>query len=215
MIESSDNATIDVYISASDNFVRGTKREYKINNTSLSVGDGRMVSILNYLGQGNFPDASILVKQATGLLFDKLKNPLAAVAGAYVLVTTEKDLSQKNWHHWIENLMNWFPRIPDGAIIFGWMKLKHSKSNDDEDAARTALLNAYWQGIPYFSMGVRWLLDGLTILNGLAKEDRRQDSEIEEALTVVRQIARRVDINTPFTSIRLGVGCARSFNKNH
>lgn len=212
MIENPHNATIDVFISSSKDIIRGSKREYRINNILLSVNDARMVGILDYLGQGNFPDASVLVKQATGLLFDKLKNPLAAVAGAYVLLTTEKDLMQKNWHHWIENLMNWFPRIPDGSIIFGWMKLKHSRSNEDEATARTALLNAYWQGIPYFSMGVRWLLDGLTILNRLAKDDDREDSEIEEALTVVRQIARRVDITRPFTSIRIGVGHARSIN---
>jgi hypothetical protein len=133
-----------------------------------------------------------------------LINPFAAAAGGYILLTTQMDTEKRYWHGWIKNLMKWFPWIPDGAIQFGWFMLHKGQNAGDEAAARNALLTAYQRGLPLYSAGVRWLLDGLTLLADQDREDGRHDAELLAALADVHAVARATDIQQPLTSIRLG-----------
>jgi hypothetical protein len=146
--------------------------------------------------RGALPTAERLFDQAREMLFRKLSNPLAASGGGYVLLGTEHSSGPKEWHGWISNLMNWFDWLPDGAIQHGWLKLKHRKSGDDLAEARDALFTAYRRGLPFYSVGLQWLIDGLTLF---APHDR----DAEEMLQNVYRVAARTNPNEPFTIVRL------------
>jgi hypothetical protein len=172
--------------------------------TQIAVRDRQVGSTLGYITSGDLPSAAVLVKQARDMLFEKLHNPFAAAAGGYVLAATETAADEKYWHQWVRNLMNWFPWLPDGAILYAWLKLRHGDSDEDQIEAKRALLTAYRRGIPFFALGVRWLLDGLTILNASGKPKINENEEFQVALNNVHTIARRINTRLPFTSIRLG-----------
>jgi hypothetical protein len=147
---------------------------------------------------GGLSSAAFFFGQAKGMLIEKVKNPLAAAAGAYVLVSTQEGPNRQTWHNWVENLMNWFPWLPDGAIQYGRLKLRDENSESDIEEARHILFRAYRRGLPFFSAGVRWLLSGLTIF---AEEG---NSEAESMARAVHRISLRTDMSQPFTVMRFG-----------
>ena len=167
---------------------------------SIAIPDRRVGAVIGYLGSGLLPTAEKLVKTATDMLYDKMVNPIAAAAGAYVMVFAEKSNERDEWHKWVENLMNWFPWLPDGAIIHSWLKLIYGNKNKDLVEARKNLLEGFRRGLPFYSKGVKMLLDGLTIF---ANDAGHKDIEIEDALKTVRRIAINTNMRQPFTTISL------------
>jgi hypothetical protein len=170
---------------------------------SVIIGDRRMAGFFGYLTAGDLPRAAILAREAKELLFYKYENPLAAAAGAYVLLSQireEEEFERQSWHGWVDNLMRRFPWIPDGAIQFGWLKLRQGAERE----AREAFLEAFDRGLPFYSLGLRWLLDGFTVV-GHADPDGREDATVMEASKKVRKVALHTDMSQPFTSVRLGV----------
>lgn len=163
---------------------------------SLAVRDPVLGSALGYMTLGALPAAAQLFDLARDMLYGKMTNPLAAAGGGYVLLATEQGSEAKPWHAWIENLKNLFEWLPDGAIQFGWLKLRHRRSDGDVRQAREALFTAYHRGVPFYSVGLRWLLDGLTLL-------APNDPEATAMLENVRRVAWRVSVGEPFTIIKL------------
>ncbi|MGH8108564.1 MAG: hypothetical protein ACREO1_07595, partial [Arenimonas sp.] len=86
--------------------------------TSIAVRDERLGILLGFLSSGAMPAAKKITDTAVELLFQKTQNPLAAAAGGYALVGTAIEAEEQDWHQWIRNLMNYFPHIPDGAILY-------------------------------------------------------------------------------------------------
>jgi len=168
---------------------------------SIVVRDSLIGSMLAYLGSGNIDAAATINQEAHQLLWDKVVNPLAAAAGSYVMVASLKPGEKDYWHQWVANLMNWFPWLPDGAIPYAWVLLKSDLSIEAMQQARSALLEGFRRGLPYYSMGVRMLLDGLTMFHNRALKDGNYDGEVEEALKVARMLALRTNNSQPFTSI--------------
>jgi hypothetical protein len=138
--------------------------------------------------------AAVAVNQARDLLFGKMLHPLGAAAGGYVLLAAG-DREDDSWHAWIDNLANWFPDIPDGAILKASLRLRFPKSRSSAEEARSSLLDAFDRGIPYYSAGVSWLLDGLTQF--------ADDPAVEEKLKIVHRVALRLDLSQAFTVIRV------------
>jgi hypothetical protein len=177
---------------------------------TLSVGDGvtavvrdaGLASVLGYLASGYSVFARPLVERAEEMLFHKIRNPFAAAAGAYVMVSTSAQNPETRWHPWIANLRSWFGWMPDGAIAHGWLLLKHQRSDSDVHAAFEAFFEACERGIPYYACGVRWLLDGLTLFVEDPEFAHRR-ADIERRLSAVRRIAGRTNFQQAFTSIRL------------
>jgi hypothetical protein len=163
---------------------------------SVSVRDPTLSSALGYMTLGALPTAARMFDVARDMLYGKMINPLAATGGAYVLLATEQGSEAKQWHDWIKNLMDWFEWLPDGAILFGSLKLRHRRNEEDIAQARSALMTGYHRGIPYYSVGVRWLVDGLTLF-------AEKDVEARSMLESVRQVARRVSVAEPFTIVSL------------
>lgn len=158
------------------------------------VRDTDFAAMSGLMTASTLPKAAVAVNQALGLLFGKALHPLGATAGAYVLLATA-DGKNNDWHAWIDNLANWFPDIPDGAILQGSLRLRFPKNKNSTDEARTALLSAFERGIPYYSAGVSWLLDGLTVF--------ADDPIVERKMQIVQRVARRLDISQAFTVIRV------------
>ena len=170
--------------------------------TTALVTDPELGSLVGYLTSGALHSARVLVDLARDMLFHKISNPIGAMAGGYVMVATENERLPADWHGWLDHLCDWFPEIPDGAIIRAMHKLQHQQSDEDVDAALGGLLEAGRRGLPYYSLGMRWLLDGLTVFADDPSYAHRHQ-EIQPQLECVRMVARRTNYQQPFTSIEL------------
>ncbi|MCE9670496.1 hypothetical protein LY474_22080 [Myxococcus stipitatus] len=111
---------------------------------------------------------------------------------------------QVDWRRWVHLLATWTPNIPDTAILEGWLRLTDEQADTDAEAtqALACFLQAHERGVPYFSVSLRMLLDGLLHFDPatLAKE---QVEPYRKALRTVRQWATWVDAREPFTTLRI------------
>jgi len=163
--------------------------------SSIAVRDERLGLLLGYLSSGALTTATQIAEGARDMLFMKVTNPLAAAAGGYALIGTETDASPKEWHQWIQNLMKWNPHLPDGAIQWAMLQMRRGPSQSKE--ACIAFKAACQRGLPYYSLGLRWLLDGLERFGS-------RDTEAATMACAVRAIASRMHQQSPFTILRLG-----------
>lgn len=165
--------------------------------TSVAIRDERLGVLLGFLASGALPAVKRIAETATDLLFEKTQNPLAAAAGGYALVGTAVDASEQAWHRWIENLMNHFQYLPDGAIQYATLRLRMRRNLADIDVATKALKTAFHRGIPAYGLGVRWLLEGLERIAS-------RDEEASKMRDAVQVLASRLHPQSPFTIFRLG-----------
>jgi hypothetical protein len=163
---------------------------------TVTIRDPLIGSALGYMTLGALPTAERLFDQARHMVHHKQTNPLGAAGAGYVLLGTERGSEPKDWHDWINNLLRWFEWLPDGAIQHGWLKLRHRRSPSDLDEARDALFTAYRRGLPFYSVGLQWLMDGLTLF-------APRDPEATDMLHNVRRVAWRTNLQDPFTIVRL------------
>lgn len=165
--------------------------------TSVTVKDMKLSMLVAYLASGSLPATRQMSEQLK--LYDAIPNPFAAAAGGYALVGTARDSSKPEWQSWVKRLMDEFPHVPDGAIQWGQLKLQLGRDASDLAEAARAFKVAYRRGLPFYSLGMRWLLDGL---EWIAPED----NEASFMLQHVRRLARRVNYQQAFTILRLGTG---------
>jgi hypothetical protein len=191
MSASGSEAAIDV-------LVRNVVDDPKAFRSSVMVRDPTLGSAMSFMTAGGLSNAAVFFDQAKEMLFAKCENPLAAAAGAYVLISTQQEPDRQTWHSWVNNLMAFFPWLPDGAIQYGRLKLRDEASEGDIEKARDVLFTAYRRGLPFFSAGVRWLLSGLTIFS------EEGDAEAEKMAKAVHRVSLRTDMSQPFTVVRLG-----------
>lgn len=161
---------------------------------SVAVRDPTTGSGLAYLAHGSLAEARRIIGRVDDLLFQKIANPVAAAAGGYVLVGTDRSREAPAWHSWIANLKNWFDWLPDGAILDATLKLRRALTSEDRDEARTAFDEAYERGLPFYSLGLHWLVDGLSQFD---------DDEAGRKAAIVRKVAWRVDMGQPFVVLRM------------
>ena len=164
---------------------------------ALSPDDPAVRSALGYMGAGSLANARLLFDRAKDMLFGKVLNPLAAAAGGYVLLATEQGTGEQPWHPWIENLANWFAWLPDGMIQYGRLRMLRRQGEADVTEARRAFFAAFDRGIPYYSLGLQWLVDGLSLLAS------RDDKEARVRLAAAQHVIWRANLQQPFTTLRL------------
>jgi len=162
---------------------------------SVSVADPHFGVALAYMGRGDFPNGARVFTAARDMLYAKRSNPLAAAAGGYLLVATAAGKPDADWYNWINNLSEWFKDLPDGMILRGSLRMRAG----DADGANEVLTRAYRRGLPYYSLGITMLLDGLTRLSAHDPDDR----ELASMAKTVNVVARRANMDEIFTSIRL------------
>jgi hypothetical protein len=156
-----------------------------------AVGGG-----LGYLAAGALDKAATLFGDTERMLWSKVRDPLGAAAGAYVLIGTERSGLIKNWDEWLGNLRDWFPDLSDGAILWGARRLRTARTPTERDEARNALLEGYRRGLPVYTLGLSWLIEGLSAFPG--------DAACEAAALATRQLCWQVDMREPFVVLRLG-----------
>jgi hypothetical protein len=152
--------------------------------------------VLGFMAGGSHLAARQLLHRANAMLYGKVNNPLAAAAGGYVLLATAEAHDDEEWRSWIANLSEWYSWLPDGAIQLGRLLLRHRKGREDIDAARAAFFEGYRRGLPFYSLGLQWLVDGLSLLATI-------DKEAASMLRHVREVAWRANLRELFTTIRL------------
>ena len=162
---------------------------------ATALHDPDVGAALSYMTIGALPEARQLYDQAKGMLFGKVANPLAAAGGGYVLLATEPTGEADDWPNWIENLRNRFRWLPDGSIQSGWLRLKRRSDQADVEEARAAFHEAVARGLPFYSIGLQRLVEGLTMFEGEPETDR--------LLKLVRTVAYRANLQQPFTTLRL------------
>ncbi|MDP1966259.1 MAG: hypothetical protein Q8K93_29165 [Reyranella sp.] len=158
----------------------------------VTVRDSEVGSAMSYFTHQKLDDAGALIEAARDMLFDKMENPIAAAAGAYVLLALRADEKRDRWHRWVTNLNEWFPGLPDAAILKGWLHL----GDKETDAARGAFAEAYARGVPLLSAGLRLLADGVSLCSGGNETFAKMEREI-------RLVGRYVDFSQPFTVMRV------------
>ncbi|MGY3809674.1 hypothetical protein ACWNG8_21615 [Aeromonas veronii] len=112
---------------------------------------GRLSSVETLLDPGN--------DLAHQLLYDKVKDPIAATAAAYYL------LRKRDWErlpsHWLDNLSNWYNEIPDVQLIRASSQIERGMPLDEAASLAAETLSQFFvNGIPLFSEAT-WLLSDL------------------------------------------------------
>ena len=146
-------------------------------------------ALLGYLRTGAIEGADVT---AESLLQQKLSDPIAAAIGGYYLLRTA---NIDRLSEWGPNLSQWFPWLPDGAVINGWQHIhagREHQGNPDRhfDAARRQLILAARRGVPVYTEGLQLLVDGLRLLRQDAKAE---DAELDAALTFIEPFAKAAD----------------------
>lgn len=72
----------------------------------------------------NIPDPDLLRQ----IVRDKVKSPLAAVVAGLVLLRMEWGTSLPT--PWLSNLANWFPELPDGAVLYAERRYRDSRGTE-------------------------------------------------------------------------------------
>jgi hypothetical protein len=111
--------------------------------------------------------------------------------------------SRLEWKKWLKTRGEEFGWVPDIAIQEGWIALYNGLTKRNIAKARARLLEGHLRGIPYYTAGVKLLLDGLTLLSNAARDEGRQDLAVNAALLATRRLAIHTELGLPFTTIRL------------
>ncbi|MGY1495665.1 hypothetical protein ACW4TU_03305 [Streptomyces sp. QTS52] len=165
------------------------------STVSVAVRDSRVGPALGYMTRGAFDTAAALVKDAEDLLYAKMENPLAAVAGAYVLVGSELTDGRHRWDVWLDHLRREFPWLSDGSLLWGMRHLRRAHTETELRAARDALVEAFDRGVPVFTLGLSRLIHGLS--------EFPDDPECVTRLDQARLLSYRVDMREPFVIVGL------------
>lgn len=168
----------------------------------LELRNARDNSVIEYLNRRDITAATTLYDGfkdwASDMLFEKNRNPFAAAAGSYLLALT-RDPGRRE-QGWLHNLSTRFTWLPDGPIALGWRVLRDAEGHAESWAhARHLFLQAVGRGIPYYTVGLRLLVDGLTLLS-MRNPD---DDEIQRLLSEVTALDLVCLRTEPFTSLRL------------
>lgn len=166
----------------------------------VSSDDLEAESLLTLMQRGDVRSGSELFserKLAVRLLQEKISDPAKASVGGYFLLRTGS--LEQRMEQWPANLANWFPELPDGAIIEATRLMRLQDSDGDSrdadlEKAREWLLEAVKRGAPAYTEGLRLLRQGLILF-----EDDK-DREIRDALETVGGYAEAADWHGTTTS---------------
>ena len=167
----------------------------------MIVRDPVLGGMLAYLGRGHLANVRPLVASLDhdGLIErtirGKRRNPLAACAAAYVALAIFEPGERARWDGWLPNIMNWFPWLPDGAIVHARRIIQQARHSAEKDEALAALKRAYRCGIPYFAVGILHLRDLLMMFS-------TNDPDAREMLEKVSRVTSRIDTGQAFTVLR-------------
>jgi hypothetical protein len=162
---------------------------------AVTVRDPAVGAGLGYMAEGELTKAATLFTDPERMLYEKMQNPLAAAAGGYVMVGTDLTDTSTHWDPWLDNLRNWFGWMSDGSVLWAVRRLRSARNDDDIKQARLALVEAYDRGIPFFTLGLSWLVDALG--------EFPEDDDCVRRWRELRRLCWRVDMREPFVIVRM------------
>ena len=171
----------------------------------ISSENWKVETLLSLMRRGDTESAGDLFTEARiaeRLLYDKVDDPLAAAVGGYFLLRQGK---LQQLHNWPRNLSNWFPWLPDGAVIYARQLLLMARDQHPANGAAEAqklLLEACRRGLPVYTEGLRLLRDGLLRFRGPGRDEA---GKVGEALGWLGNYLAAVDWSSPTTSF-IGTG---------
>jgi hypothetical protein len=166
-------------------------REHTIVDYSLA--DPQFGSLIAYLNTGRTGVAGELIPVLRDALYGKYNNPLAAAAGGYVQLATDGGARMYDGPHpdgtlsWLNDLPQAFPALPDAYVLLGKYHRDHTLRGDYQ---------AWERGVPFFSAGVNWLIEGL-------RQSAVACEICAKALNEVRSVAASMDLTGAFPSFRI------------
>ncbi|MFE6853296.1 hypothetical protein ACFVDH_21210, partial [Streptomyces sp. NPDC057674] len=163
---------------------------------AVTVRDPRLGAGLAYMAQGALDTAAQLFTDVGRTLDSDPANPLAATAGSYVLLGTDHRSEETYWDPWLRVLADRYPWLSDGAILRAVRLLR--RPGADLQEARNGLINAFDRGIPFYTLGLTWLADGLAAFP--------RDPKCASRLDQVRRLSWLVDMREPFLILDLRQG---------
>ncbi|MGW7460249.1 hypothetical protein [Streptomyces sp. NPDC054797] len=125
-------------------------------------------------------------------------HPLATAAACYVMLGTDRSPGETYWDAWLEALAEGFPGLSDGAILRAVRTLRRASAPPQLREARDRLIEAFERGVPVYTLGLAWLVDGLSAFP--------DDPECRHRLDEVRRLSWLADMREPFLILDLRQG---------
>ena len=122
-----------------------------------------------------------------------IKSPLAICAFAYAV---RDDFSDHSWVSSLEPMVGLSQRFPDVSVILWWHALVTAQSDQGWTIAGELFEQAVKSGVPYYSLGIRLLAEGLTMLAA-------EKAAHEQSAKLVRSLAARTVPSETFTTVKL------------
>jgi len=153
---------------------------------SLQLRDPSYGSLLEYLTRRDFRSGAAVSRtmRTTALtaLYEKQMNPYAAAAGAYMLAMGD-EATPSEQVGWMSKLTERFVWLPDGAIAQGYGLLSRTeKGTPAFEEGRRLLFAAGDRGLPYFTIGLTLLYEGLNFLVLANPEDQEAKAHLAAAM---------------------------------
>lgn len=124
-------------------------------DANVSLPDNpRIDAVARFLQGGNLQEAATVGGDAEHLLEEKMADPFGAALGGYALLRSGQ---LDRLHHWPRNLADWFPWLPDGAVIAG----EEAALEGDHTVAIKYVCDAARRGLPVFGGGLSLLASRL------------------------------------------------------
>ncbi len=126
--------------------------------------------IMSYLARGAVAEADRLAEawQAANLmLYEKKNDPVSAAAGAYLLLKNHRLQDRRRW---VDNLVDWFPYMADGAIVSAALALQRQDAAEASIRAKVKL--ALRRGLPVFALGATILVETMAALHRGKRETK-------------------------------------------
>lgn len=174
---------------------------YRPVRTTVTVTDADIGGLLSYMTAGTVGAGQPILRELVengiveNALRNKRTNPLAACAAGYSAIAVGDEATFDRWKPWIARLMDDFPLIPDGAVIFARRMLQTAEDEAQLGAAKQAFKTAFERGIPFFAAGVQHLQDGLFTFSA-------KDPVMERMYRAISKVTPRLDPGQPFTVLR-------------
>lgn len=129
-------------------------------DANVSLPDNPKIDAVGrYLHSGHLHEAASVGGDAEQLLQQKTADPFGAALGGYALLRSGQ---LDRLHHWPRNLADWFPWLPDGAVIAG----EEAALEGDHAVAIQYVCEAGTSGLPVFAPGLSLLAARLREYSG-------------------------------------------------
>lgn len=170
-------------------------------SVSLELRDATYGSLIENLNRRDLCSTEAIARssraQAQQALFEKSDNPFAAAAGAYLIALGS--LESDDRREWMINLVDRFPWLPDGAIAMGWRLMREGGQGREQwRQAKSLFIEAARRGLPYYTVGLHILVDGLNLL-ALATPS---DTDVRETLALVNAVDLSCVRSEAFTTLQ-------------